>query len=93
MYIYATIEAADSSCQKRDLSLHEICNAVEEFTDILAGAEKGVVDKPINLTVFKHNSPDLTLIDLPGITRVAVADQPDNIYDQITNMIRHCILM
>ncbi|GIQ80903.1 dynamin superfamily protein [Kipferlia bialata] len=33
--------------------------------------------------------PDLTIIDLPGITRKATGDQPSNIYDQIRGMIDH----
>lgn len=35
--------------------------------------------------------PDLTLVDLPGIVRVPIGDQPPDIYDQISKMIRHYI--
>ena len=45
---------------------------IEEYTDKLAGNNKGIVNKPIKLTVYSPEAPDLTLIDLPGITRVAL---------------------
>jgi replication fork clamp-binding protein CrfC len=37
--------------------------------------------------VKKNGVPDLTMVDIPGITRVPVHDQPDNIYDQIKDII------
>lgn len=39
------------------------------------------------MTVNKPGIPDLTLIDLPGITRNPVGDQPDNIEEMIKSMI------
>ena len=39
-------------------------------TDKVAGKNKDIVDKPIVLNVYSHTCPDLTLIDLPGITRI-----------------------
>ena len=44
-----------------------------------AGGQKNIVDKEIVLTVYSANAPDLTVIDLPGITRNPVGDQPKNI--------------
>ena len=41
-----------------------------ELTDLLAGVKKEIVDNPIKLTVTSSYCPDLTLIDLPGITRI-----------------------
>lgn len=43
----------------------------------------GISDKHIRLKVTSANVPDLTLIDLPGITRVAVKGQPENIGEQV----------
>ena len=45
------------------------------LTDEVAGKEKGIVDDPIILTVYAYSCPDLTLIDLPGITRIAIGNQ------------------
>jgi len=33
------------------------------------------VDKPIVLNIYSKNTPDLTLVDLPGITRIAIQGQ------------------
>jgi hypothetical protein len=47
---------------------------------------------PITLVVRKRGAvPDLTLADLPGITRVPVEVQPGDIYDQIIRVIREYI--
>ena len=52
---------------------------IEKLTDKVCGSNKGIVDKPIILQIFSHTCPDLTLIDLPGITRIPVAGQDANI--------------
>jgi len=49
------------------------------LTDKVCGNNSNIVDKPIVLQVFSHTCPDLTLIDLPGITRVPTPGQPENI--------------
>lgn len=47
---------------------------IMELTDKIAGKNKGIVDDPITMTVYSTTCPDLTLIDLPGITRIALAN-------------------
>lgn len=64
-------------------NLDEIGARVEAATAKLAGRGIGVVPTPIYLSVFRAHSPDLTLVDLPGITRNPVGDQPKDIYKQI----------
>ena len=68
-----------------DLNLvrEEISNATEE----VAGSNKGISSEPIRLRVFSPYVLNLTLIDLPGITRVPVGDQPDDIEEQLREMI------
>ncbi|CAD7925244.1 unnamed protein product [Amoebophrya sp. A120] len=46
---------------------------IELLTDKICGTNKGIIDDPITLTVYGKNVPDLTLIDLPGLTKVAAA--------------------
>ncbi|MEL6610430.1 MAG: dynamin family protein, partial [Pseudomonadota bacterium] len=41
------------------------------------------MNQPIVLTVYSSWVPNLTLVDLPGITRVAIEGQPENI-EEIT---------
>lgn len=50
-----------------------------ELTDKKCGSRKNIIDDPIVLNIYSPTCPDLTLIDLPGIARVAVDDQPKDI--------------
>jgi dynamin 1-like protein len=45
---------------------------IEELTDKLAGSNKNIVDIPIVLNISSPTCPDLTLVDLPGITRIPI---------------------
>ena len=63
--------------------LAEVTQAVQKATEDVAGTNKGVVDSPLQLRICMPDAPNLTLIDLPGIARIPVGDQPDNIYDLI----------
>ena len=51
----------------------EVRKTIEQLTDKVAGSNALIVDKPIVLTIYSHTCPDLTLIDLPGITRISLA--------------------
>ena len=48
-------------------------------TNRIAGRNKAISDEPIILQIFSQNLIDLTLVDLPGLVKVPVGDQPDNI--------------
>ena len=63
----------------------KVKETIDFLTDKVCGKSKNIIDKPIVLTVYSHTCPDLTMVDLPGITRIPMAgsDQPDNI-EQIT---------
>jgi dynamin 1-like protein len=75
---------------KKFFDFQEVRNQINVLTDKVAGAKKNIVDKPIILNIYSHTCPDLTLIDLPGITRIPLAgsDQPNNI-EQITRAMAH----
>ncbi|KAJ6379360.1 hypothetical protein OIU76_016063 [Salix suchowensis] len=64
-----------------------IADAINLATDEIAGSGKGISDSELTLVVKKNGVPDLTLVDLPGITRVPVHGQPENIYEQIAGII------
>jgi hypothetical protein len=57
--------------------LGQIEHKVREYTSLAAGPGKGISDTPIQLSVFRNTNhqDNLTLVDLPGITRVALNDQ------------------
>ncbi|KAL3749793.1 hypothetical protein ACJRO7_010851 [Eucalyptus globulus] len=65
--------------------------AINEATDEIAGNGKGISNAPLTLVVKKDGVPDLTMVDLPGITRVPVHGQPEDIYEQISAMIMEYI--
>lgn len=60
---------------------------IEADTDRITGENKGISNLPINLRVHSPNVLNLTLIDLPGLTKVPVGDQPADIEAQIRSMI------
>ncbi|KAK9529388.1 hypothetical protein VZT92_013483 [Zoarces viviparus] len=64
---------------------------IREAQEKLAGKGVGISDDLISLEIASPDVPDLTLIDLPGITRVAVKGQPENIGDQIKRLIQKFI--
>lgn len=66
---------------------------IEELTDKKAGTKKNIVDDPIILTVKSNTCPDLTVVDLPGITRIRLKDseQGEDIEKVTTGMAeRYC---
>ncbi|KAM9454440.1 interferon-induced GTP-binding protein MxA [Clarias gariepinus] len=64
---------------------------IREAQDLMAGVGVGISDELISLEVTSADVPDLTLIDLPGIARVAVKGQPENIGEQIKRLIKKFI--
>ena len=64
---------------------------IEDRTEILSGENKQITSKPITLKIFSRNVLTLTLVDLPGMTKVPVGDQPEDIEIQIRNLIARYI--
>lgn len=48
----------------------EIRKEIERETDRMAGSNKGICPEPINLKIYSTRVVNLTLVDLPGITKV-----------------------
>nr|GLL31808.1 dynamin-related protein 4C-like [Ipomoea trifida] len=69
----------------------QIEKSIIEATEEIAGHGKGISHTPLTLAVKKNGVPDLTMVDLPGITRVPVHGQPEDIYEQISNIIMEYI--
>ncbi|GJQ67206.1 Drp1 [Trypoxylus dichotomus] len=65
----------------------EVRKEIEDETDKKAGANKGVCPEPINLKIYSTKVVNLTLVDLPGITKVPVGDQPEDIEQQIKDLV------
>lgn len=61
--------------------------AIEQLTDKVCGTTKDIVDRAIILKVQSCSSPNLTVIDLPGLTRIPVPGQSADIYKVTSDMI------
>nr|QVD39342.1 Dynamin [Schistocerca gregaria] len=72
---------------KKFVDFDEVRREIEAETDRVTGSNKGISNIPINLRVYSPNVLNLTLIDLPGITKVPIGDQPPQIEQQIKSMI------
>ncbi|PIN04599.1 Vacuolar sorting protein VPS1, dynamin [Handroanthus impetiginosus] len=69
----------------------KIADDISIATEEIAGKGKGISGNPLTLIVKKKGVPDLTMVDLPGITRVPVHGQPEDIYEQISEIIMEFI--
>ncbi|XP_032545124.1 dynamin-1-like protein isoform X3 [Chiroxiphia lanceolata] len=65
----------------------EIRQEIENETERISGNNKGISPEPIHLKIFSANVVNLTLVDLPGMTKVPVGDQPKDIELQIRELI------
>ncbi|KAJ1270586.1 hypothetical protein BS78_06G063700 [Paspalum vaginatum] len=76
---------------RRFHDFEQIKREIQRETDKEAGDNKGVSEKQIRLKIFSPNVLDITLVDLPGITRVPVGDQPSDIESRIRTLIMQYI--
>ncbi|PSN39267.1 Dynamin [Blattella germanica] len=72
---------------KKFVDFDEVRKEIEAETDRVTGSNKGISNIPINLRVYSPNVLNITLIDLPGLTKVPVGDQPADIEAQIKDML------
>ncbi|CAH1393445.1 unnamed protein product [Nezara viridula] len=69
----------------------EVRKEIEEETGRMAGHNKAICSEPIILKIFSPKVLNLTLVDLPGITKVPVGDQPEDIEHQIKQIVHQYI--
>ncbi|XP_074889773.1 interferon-induced GTP-binding protein Mx-like isoform X2 [Buteo buteo] len=69
----------------------EVEKAIRQGQDVVAGTTGAISGELISLEIWSPDVPDLTLIDLPGIARVAVGDQPKDIGEQIKMLLKKII--
>ncbi|KAG1658613.1 Dynamin-1-like protein [Nymphon striatum] len=65
----------------------EVRKEIEAETDRMSGSNKGICPDPINLKIYSDKVVNLTLVDLPGLTKVPVGDQPEDIEKQIRDLL------
>ncbi|KAK9207791.1 hypothetical protein WN944_000138 [Citrus x changshan-huyou] len=84
---------------KRFFDFTKVCQEIMAETNKEAGSNRGVSEKQIGLKISSPNVLNMTLVDLPGITKVPVGDQPTDIEARIRKMImayikqENCIIL
>ncbi|CZT49510.1 probable VpsA protein [Rhynchosporium secalis] len=66
---------------------NKIRDEIVKETEAKTGRNGGISPAPINLRIYSPNVLTLTLVDLPGLTKVPVGDQPRDIERQIKEMV------
>lgn len=66
---------------------NKIREEIVKETESKTGRNAGISPSPINLRIYSPNVLTLTLVDLPGLTKVPVGDQPRDIEKQIKDMV------
>jgi dynamin 1-like protein len=71
---------------KPDVTFVDFVKARDEIiqdTDRVCGNDKNISNVPIICKVFSKNVVDLTLVDLPGLTKIPIGSQPHDIEKKI----------
>ncbi|KLU89304.1 dynamin-A [Magnaporthiopsis poae ATCC 64411] len=69
----------------------DVKREIENETSRIAGTNKGINRQPINLKIYSPHVLNLTLVDLPGLTKVPIGDQPTDIEKQTRSLISEYI--
>ncbi|KAL3615717.1 Phragmoplastin drp1a [Castilleja foliolosa] len=77
--------------RKRFSDFAAVRKEISDETDRETGRSKQISTVPIYLSIYSPNVVNLTLIDLPGLTKVAVDGQSESIVMDIENMVRSYI--
>uniref|UniRef100_A0A914QUN0 Dynamin-like protein n=1 Tax=Panagrolaimus davidi TaxID=227884 RepID=A0A914QUN0_9BILA len=76
---------------RRFTNFEEVRKEIEDDTFNVVGNDKNVSPIPIHLTIYSSKVIDLTLVDLPGIVRVPIENQPPTIAEDIMQIIHEYI--
>ncbi|CAH0019372.1 unnamed protein product [Clonostachys rhizophaga] len=76
---------------RRFTDFSDVKREIENETSRVAGNNKGINRQPINLKIYSPHVLNLTLVDLPGLTKVPIGDQPSDIEKQTRNLISEYI--
>ncbi|PKI67799.1 hypothetical protein CRG98_011772 [Punica granatum] len=85
--------------KRRFTDFSAVRKEIQDETDRVTGKTKQISPIPIHLSIYSPNVVNLTLIDLPGLTKVAVEGQPESIVQDIETMVRsyvekpNCIIL
>jgi hypothetical protein len=74
--------------RKRFTDYNAVRKEIEDETARITGPGRNVSPVPIHLSIYSPNVVNLTLMDLPGLTKNAVDGQPESIVQEIESMVR-----
>lgn len=69
------------------IDFEQVRREIQLETQRTCGDNAGISDEPILLRIFSPSVMDLTLVDLPGLTKVPTGDQPSDIADRIRSLV------
>lgn len=91
------LHRADSGTAEYGMFAHRPGRIYEDFGQIrkeiegetmrIAGNNKGISASPIYLSIYSPKVVNLVLVDLPGMTKIPVGDQPPDIETQVRNLV------
>lgn len=76
---------------RRYTDFTQVRTEIEQETSRIAGMNKGINRAPIHLKIYSPHVLNLTLVDLPGLTKIPIGDQPSDIERQVLALIREYI--
>lgn len=82
--MYGTFAHLDG---KKFTDFAEIRKEIERETERIAGNNKGISPEPIILKIHAAHVLPLSLVDLPGVTKVPIGAQPKDIEQQIRKLV------
>lgn len=72
---------------KKFFDFEAVKQEIVDDTEKVSGGNKGITKTPIRLRVYSPNVLTLTLVDLPGITRNPVGDQPVSVANCLPSLV------
>ncbi|ORX43477.1 hypothetical protein DM01DRAFT_1340751 [Hesseltinella vesiculosa] len=73
--------------QRKFYDFDQVRQEIEQDTARIAGDQKSISRQPIHLKIYSKHVLNLTLIDLPGLTKIPIGDQPHDIEKQIRKLV------
>ncbi|KAI3866046.1 hypothetical protein MKX03_024745 [Papaver bracteatum] len=72
---------------KRFTDFTMVRKEIQDETDRITGKSNKISSVPIHLSIYSQSVVNLTMIDLPGLTKVAIDGQPQSVVQDIENMV------
>jgi len=70
---------------------NKVRKEIETQTEVLTGGQKNITDSPIVLNIYCKQLYNLSFVDLPGLTKVPVGGQPQDIEQKIRDLVLNFI--